>query len=136
MVLGLLGVASIVGLKSMTDGGSTISATVSTTAGSTIPAGGTRTTVGGVGTGITAAAARSACTAAAGAAGSASNVYYVNSGGSYPTKWSDLTASTPPVFALAANDRVNPADPAELDGVGWKLTMSGGGTTAPAFTCG
>ena len=130
MVVGLLGAASIVGLKSMTDGGNTISAISSTTVGSR-----PTTTVGAPGAAVNAAAARGACAAAASAAEAASSVFYVNSGGSYPVKWPDMTASTPPTFELSAQDRISPTKPAELDGPGWKLTMSGGGTLAATFTC-
>ena len=77
-------------------------------------------------------AAAAACDAEAGAATSASSVYFANRGGKYPTKWSNLTTAS---FVLPAHVVVNPSNPAELDGNGWKLTMSGGGTTAPAFAC-
>jgi hypothetical protein len=59
-------------------------------------------------------------------------VYFANYGGKYPTNWSNLTTAN---FVLPAHVVVNPSNPAELDGKGWKLTMTGGGTTAPAFTC-
>ena len=77
-------------------------------------------------------AAAAACHAEVGAATSASSVYFANSGGQYPTKWSNLTTAS---FVLHAHVLVNPSNPAELDGNGWKLTMSGGGTTAPVFAC-
>ena len=77
-------------------------------------------------------AAAAACHAEAGAATSASSVYFATTGGKYPTKWPNLTKAS---FVLPAHVVVNPSNPAELDGNGWKLTMSGGGTTAPDFTC-
>ncbi|HTD49615.1 MAG TPA: hypothetical protein VK771_03385 [Acidimicrobiia bacterium] len=77
-------------------------------------------------------AAAAACHAEAGAATSASSVYFANNGGKYPTKWSNLTTAS---FALAAHVVINPRNPAELDGNGWKLTISGGGATAPSFAC-
>ena len=88
----------------------------------------------GIGGGI-ASAGVAACNAATGAADAASQVYFANSGGSYPTKWSDLTAGSPPLFLLPTGVVINPNKPDELDGQGWKLKMSGGGTTAPGFAC-
>ena len=80
-------------------------------------------------------AAAGACAASAAAARAASSVYFATSGGSYPVKWSDLTASNPPTFALAEHVVINAGNPKELDGSGWKLIVSGGGTSAPTFTC-
>ena len=51
------------------------------------------------------------------------------------TKWSDLTAGSPPLFLLPTGVVIDPNNPDELDGQGWKLKMSGGGTTAPGFAC-
>jgi len=76
-----------------------------------------------------------ACRASADAARSASAVYFADNGGSYPAQWSDLTASNPPMFALAANVAINATNPKELDGRGWKLTLAGGGTSEAVFTC-
>jgi hypothetical protein len=36
---------------------------------------------------------------------------------------------------LTGDDVVNTRIPTELDGRGWKLVLSGGGTTTPTFTC-
>ena len=137
LVLGLLSAAAIVGVKSLTDSSNAIGTIVTTTTAPTGsgPAGGTPGPGGGEIAGAAATAAAVACNAAADAARSASNLFLVNSGGSYPVKWSDLTASTPPIFVLSGHDVVARTNPAELDGLGWKLTMSGGGTTAPTFTC-
>ncbi len=80
--------------------------------------------------------AAGACNAAAGGADAASTVYFVNGGGSaYPTKWSDLTGASPPLFVLPPGVVVNPGKPDELDGTGWRLVMSGDGTTPPHFAC-
>jgi hypothetical protein len=81
--------------------------------------------------------AGSACRATADAARSASSLYFVNSGfRSYPVKWSEMTASNPAIYNLAANVVVNAGNPKELDGRGWKLIMSGGGANKSTFTCG
>jgi hypothetical protein len=89
----------------------------------------------GSGAGVAAAAA-AACNAAAAAATTAGSVYFANSGGrAYPTRWSDLTASSPTAFALPARVLIDPKNPEALDGNGWTLLMSGGGATAPSFGC-
>ena len=76
------------------------------------------------------------CKASADAASSASTLYFANRGGTYPVKWSDMTSAQPPLFALATNVIINPANPTELEGRGWTMVMAGGGTRAPTFTCG
>ena len=134
VVLGALTALAIVGVSSLTGSESSVvtgySGPVAKTAGST---GNTRPKSGiGAEIGI---AAGVACNASADAARSASTSYFVGSGGQYPANWVDLTGSTPPLYKPAANVIINRANPAELDGPGWKLTMTGGGTTAPTFTC-
>jgi hypothetical protein len=80
--------------------------------------------------------ARNGCTASADAARSASTFYFANSGGrSYRVKWSDMTTSNPPIYKLETNVVINGGNPKELDGRGWKLTVSGGGASEPTFTC-
>jgi hypothetical protein len=129
-VLGGLAAIAVVGVNSMTGSDSTTGNSITTTsAASHRGAGGDASA--GLGSALPMAAA-AACHAEAGAATSASSVYFANSGGQFPTKWSDLGTAS---FALPAHVVVNPSNPAELDGNGWKLTMSGGGTTAPAFAC-
>jgi hypothetical protein len=130
LVLGGLAAAAIVGVNSFTDGDDL-------TLGSTIPSTG-RTTGDGRGNGgpgaIPDAAAVSACRASVDAATAASAAYFATGEhGRYPMTWTDLTASR----TLALPDRVvvNPRNPEELDGVGWKLRMAGGGTEAPTFAC-
>ncbi len=63
-------------------------------------------------------------------------MFYLNGSGAYPAKWLDMTAATPPSFTLPTGVIINPADPAQLEGKGWTLTMTGGGSTDPTFTCG
>ena len=131
VVLGGLAAAAVVGVNSMTSDNATV---VGTSPSTTAGGGGGAGSVG-LG-GIVAAAAASACNAAAATATAASSAYFASSGaGAYPTKWSDLTASAPPIYALPAHVVIDPKNPAALDGNGWRLTMSGGGTTAPAFAC-
>ena len=43
--------------------------------------------------------------------------------------------SSPSMFSPATNVTINAANPNELDGRDWKIVMSGGGATAPTFTC-
>lgn len=140
VVLGALSAAAIVGVSSMTGGSSgtaVISNVTDTTRAvirvtSTTGRGGTASVGVGSGGGIS---ARSACNASADAASSASTLYFASSGGVYPAKWSDMTSAKPPLFALATNVIINPAVPTELEGRGWKMVMTGGGTRAPSFTC-
>jgi prepilin-type N-terminal cleavage/methylation domain-containing protein len=76
----------------------------------------------------------SACAASADAARTASGMYYSNMG-TFPTRWSDMTTASPPVYELANGVTINRRRRRELDGQGWELTMTGGGTTNPTFTC-
>jgi len=127
VVLGSLAAITVVGVNSMTGSDPRTGNLLTTT--SVV----THNGVGGNGglAGVAQIAAAAVCHAEAAAATSASSVYYANSGGRYPTKWPDLTAS----FALPAHVVVNASDPAELDGNGWKLTMSGGPSAALTFAC-
>jgi hypothetical protein len=134
VVLGALTASVIVGVSTMTGSGigsGVLSAATSTTRPSVVKKTNTTTGTGSRGGAIVG----NACKASAAAADSASSLYFANSGGRYPVKWSDLTASTPPLYQLATNVVINVANPMELDGNGWRLTMAGGGTTAPTFTC-
>ena len=134
IVLGALTATAIIGVSSLTGGsnGKVLRATIGTRAHGTGGSGGS----GGSGASPSSGSALVACRASADAARAASAVYYANTTGTFPTKWSDLTASNPPLFPLADRVVVNVANPAELDGRGWKLVMTGGGTTQPTFTCG
>jgi len=125
-----LAAIAVVGVNSMTGSDSTTGSLITTTSAASDSGAGGKAGVG-LG-GVAPVAAAAACHAAAGAATSASAVYFANSGGQYPTKWSNLTTAS---FVLPARVVVNPRNPSELDGNGWKLTMSGGGATAPTFAC-
>ena len=134
LVLGGLTAAAVVGVSSMTGSDSSVvtgTTVPGPTAGRSTGAAGSQ---GGIGAEV-GIAARAACNASADVARQVSTSYLVTSGGQYPVKWADLTASNPPLFKPAANVSVNSANPAELDGPGWKLTMTGGGATAPTFSC-
>jgi prepilin-type N-terminal cleavage/methylation domain-containing protein len=85
--------------------------------------------------GLTHKASTSVCTTSAQAATIASVAYYSDTHGIYPTRWSNLTTASPPVFLLAHGVTINTGVPTELDGDGWKLVMTGGGTTEPNFAC-
>jgi hypothetical protein len=131
VILGALTATAIVGVSSMTGDssgtGAILSVTSTTRRGTS--AGNGVSSGGGL-------SARSACKASADAASSASTLYFASSGGmSYPVKWSDMTSAKPPLFTLATNVVINPANPTELDGRGWKMVMAGGGTTVPTFRC-
>lgn len=131
VVLGALTATAVVGVSTLTgdDNTKVLSANRNVNSGSRASSARTTSSTGG-GNGI----ARNACRASADAAGSASTLYFA-SRGSYPVKWSDLTASNPPMYKLATNVVVNAGNPTELDGDGWKLTMAGGGVREPTFTC-
>jgi hypothetical protein len=136
VVLGGLSATAIVGVNSLTgssDNIGTIGST-GTVAANTNTSTTVRSVVGGIGADVGAAAV-AACNASASAANSAASLYYATSGGAYPVKWSDLTAAKPPLFPLATGAVINVGIPTELDGRGWKMSMTGGGTTAPMFTC-
>jgi type II secretory pathway pseudopilin PulG len=132
LALGVVSASAVVGLRSMT-GSSRSSAGVLANAAATGNL--ANQTTGAATANVAPAPPAIACKVAADAAMSASRLYFANSGGKYPVKWSELTAATPPIYELASNAVINEANPNELDGPRWKLTMSGGGTTPPTFTC-
>ena len=130
VVLGALAAMAMLGVSSLTDSNDKVAEIVGAgTTASSAPRGSGSGSAGNV------VGATAACAASAAGAQAATSVYFVNSGGSYPVKWSDLTTANPSNFALPADVVINPANPAELDGNGWKLKMAGGGTSAPTFTC-
>jgi len=129
VILGVLMATAIIGVNAMS-GSDTMS--VVPTSASAARVGGDDGAHVGLGAPVAAAAA-AACKAAATAATAASLVYFASHSGTYPTTWADLTASSS--FALPDHVAINPTNPAELDGTGWKLNMSGRGTSAPAFAC-
>jgi hypothetical protein len=131
VILGILMVSAIVGLKSMNGGGAAAGPAASAVAASNLAGRMSQTgspSVAGIHTGP-------ACNATADAARSATNLYYATHGSSYPSRWSDLTASASPLVALPHGVTINPANPRELEGPGWKLTLSRGATSAPTFSC-
>jgi hypothetical protein len=128
VVLGGLAATAIVGVNTLTATDSTTVGTTPETARSDIAH---RPGELGAAAGATAGA----CHASAAAATAASAAYFATTGGSYPAEWSDLTDSSPPMFSLPAHVVVNARDRKELDGVGWQLHMSGDGTAEPAFGC-
>ena len=86
--------------------------------------------------GLTNRGGTGACAASADAAQAASVVYYTNTNGTFPTRWSNMTSTVPPVYELSNGVTINRRRRGrELDGPGWKLIMAGGGTTQPTFTC-
>jgi hypothetical protein len=134
LVLGGLAATAVVGVSSLTGSDNSVVSGMTGTGHGVTGSTGTRGRKGGIGAEV-GIAAGAACTASADVARSASTSYFVSSGGQYPAKWADLTASNPPLYTPAANVIINAGNPAELDGSGWKLTMTGGGTTEPTFTC-
>jgi hypothetical protein len=131
LILGLLMVSAIVGLKSMNGGGSAAGPAASAIAASRLGeqvSGGGSPNVAGIHTGP-------ACNATVDAARAASNLYYAAHAGAYPSRWSDLAAAASPLVTLPRGVTINAVNPRELDGPGWKATISGGGTSAPTFSC-
>ena len=62
----------------------------------------------------------SACQATIDAAKSAAAVYYANNNGTYPSSFTDMTGSTPPVLEVPSGVTNNGSS---LDGTGWKVTF-------------
>jgi hypothetical protein len=137
VVLGTLTATAIVGVSTLTGssnggGGSGVGSPAAEAAAAVAAAAGGAAAKAAPGR----SSSRSACRASADAARSASAFYFANSGGrSYPVKWSDMTTSNPPIYKLETNAVINSGNPKELDGRGWKLTVSGGGGSQPTFTC-
>ena len=77
------------------------------------------------------ASSLNACFATRDAARAAEAIVYANTS-RYPTTFAEMTMSNPPVLVPPDGVSVT-AD--QLEGEGWTLTMSGGGATAPRFTC-
>jgi hypothetical protein len=136
VVLGAMGATAVIGVSSLTGGGGGgvgaggAASQIAAEKAAAAIAGGAKVAPGGITAGV-----NSACRATADAAQAASAVAFANGGGTFPAKWSDLTAGNPPVYALPQLAVVNGGNPKELDGRGWKLLMSGGGATRPTFTC-
>jgi hypothetical protein len=131
VILGTLGAGVVLGLSSMTGPNSdgTASRILKTPAAASFGS-------GSAGIGALDASSARVCRANADAALSAATLYFTNGGGrSYPTTWSDLTASAPPLFSLPPNVVINGTNPKELDAPKWKLIISGGGPKPPAFAC-
>ena len=72
-----------------------------------------------------------ACLATRDAATSAAAVAYATTG-TYPTTFNAMTGGTSPMLIAPTGVAVS-GD--ALKGKGWTLTMRGGGSTSPAFTC-
>jgi hypothetical protein len=133
VILGALSATAIVGLRSTpgsggTNGGVLANATAAGNVANRIS--------GSASPGVEALRPGVACNATADAARSASNVYVTNSGGKYPMTWSDLTSGRPPIYTLPTNVTINATNAKDLDGPGWKLVMSGGGSVSANFVCG
>ena len=126
VVLGILTGTAIVGVSTMSksSGVRSVSRTTGAVTGSSAHTAGSAPSAG------------SACRATADAARSASALYFLNNGAGFVSgEILDMTTSTPPIYTLATNVFIDAGNPTELDGNGWRLVMSGGGVTAPTFTC-
>jgi prepilin-type N-terminal cleavage/methylation domain-containing protein len=76
-----------------------------------------------------------ACTTSRDAAIAGATVYYTNNA-TYPTTMLQMTGHTPPELTLPTGVAIKDAGTDKVVGNGtWTLTISGGGTTAPVFTC-
>lgn len=139
LVLGALTATAVVGVSTLNDNGNGSGRAKGVAAGTAAAAAeaaaaGVAGAAPGAGSN---AGALSSCRLSAAAARSASALYFTNNGGrSYPVTWSDMTTSKSAIYALAPNVVINRVNAKELDGRGWKLTMSGGGATPATFTCG
>ena len=78
--------------------------------------------------GLTNSGKAAACGASADAAKAATAVYYANNNGTYPATFAAMTGAVPKILEFAAG--VTPASATELDGSGWKLTMTPGAVAA------
>lgn len=114
LIMGLLGAGAMLGVSTMT--GSSNDARGAPRA-VTFTAGGAQ-----------------ACRATAAAARSAATVYFADRE-EYPTTWSELIASPAASFTLAPDVVISRSSPKQLDGRGWKLVMSSGGSAPSQFAC-
>ena len=73
-----------------------------------------------------------ACNTMDDASKAASAVFYANNGGAYPKTFGDMENGNPQLLELSLGAT---GTGTVLTGNGWKLTMTGGGTTMPIFTC-
>jgi hypothetical protein len=131
VVLGALMVSAIVGLKSSLNGDSTAGPAASAVAASNVAGRMSESgspNIAGIPAGL-------ACPASVAAAQSSSKLYYATHGNSYPSQWTDMTASASPLFTLPKGVTVNGSNPRELVGPGWQMKMSGGGSRPPTFVC-
>jgi type IV pilus assembly protein PilA len=88
--------------------------------------------------GLTNTGGKSACVATADAAKAASAAYYANQQpNKWPTKFADMTGTTPPVLELQQGVTIDATDAtgATVTNGAWKLkgTFSGTGAAAPTF---
>ena len=72
------------------------------------------------------------CNASADGARAATAVYYANTSGTYPTKFSDMTASTPPMLVLPGSGTLTNTTYAVN---GWTLTLTPHTNAAPTYSC-
>ena len=139
VVLGALSATAVVGVSTLNGNGNgsgrakAVAAEAAAAAAEAAAAAGVAGAAPGAASSIS---ALSSCRLSAVAARSASALYFTNNGGrSYPVTWSDMTTSKSAIYALAPNVVINRVNAKELDGRGWKLTMSGGGASPTTFTC-
>jgi prepilin-type N-terminal cleavage/methylation domain-containing protein len=87
--------------------------------------------------GITDSGSTSACTASKDSATAASVAYYAGSGTGTgnQTTWPNSFAAIAPYMKAQDGVTPNPITGTVLTGKGWTLTMAGGGTSEPTFTC-
>jgi prepilin-type N-terminal cleavage/methylation domain-containing protein len=83
---------------------------------------------------LTSKGSSSACKASADAAKAGSVVYYSTNGYEYPTTFNDMTGVSPAALTLPEGVTVDSTGKI-VSGDGWTLTLGGGGTTMPTFTC-
>jgi hypothetical protein len=77
------------------------------------------------------AASLTACAATRAAAKAAGELLHVTTG-SYPTSFTAMTNASPPVLEPGVNTTVTDTT---IEGQGWLLQLSGGGSTPPKLIC-
>src|SRR5947207_2464354 len=82
--------------------------------------------------GLTNTANTTGCTASKDAATTASAAYYADNAQVWPTTFTAMTGSTPPLYSPPASATVTATT---VKQGGWTLTIGGGGASPTTFTC-
>jgi len=82
--------------------------------------------------GLTGTANTAGCTSSKDAATTAAAAYYANNAQTWPTTFTQMTGSTPPLYSPPASATVTASTVTQG---GWTLTISNGGTVPTTFAC-